>query len=122
MSHKYSSSITFAYSTFIPFMSDPSIYLGISRRLVITLDIGTTFSGISYCILEHGEVPKVCNVSRYDFGRSYIDFFSERGVIGFQAKSMSLDLVKSRQSYAMTSPVECVPQVPRHCYLKALNT
>ncbi|KLO05433.1 hypothetical protein SCHPADRAFT_911041 [Schizopora paradoxa] len=40
-------------------------YRGSARRLVVAFDIGTTFSGISYCILNPGEVPKICNVTRF---------------------------------------------------------
>ena len=35
------------------------------RQLVLAFDIGTTFSGVSYCVLESGQKPKVCSVSRY---------------------------------------------------------
>jgi hypothetical protein len=40
---------------------------GPSRSLVIALDVGTTFSGVSYAILEPGEVPKIHGVTRYAF-------------------------------------------------------
>ena len=39
-------------------------YNGSKRRLVIAFDVGTTFSGVSYCILEPGEVPKTFSVTR----------------------------------------------------------
>ena len=39
-------------------------YRGLSRKLVLAFDVGTTYSGISYCILDPGEVPKVLGVSR----------------------------------------------------------
>jgi hypothetical protein len=39
-------------------------YAGSSRLLVIALDVGTTFSGVSYAILEPGEVPKIHGVTR----------------------------------------------------------
>lgn len=39
-------------------------YAGSTQRLVIALDIGTTHSGISYCILTLNEVPKVFSVTR----------------------------------------------------------
>lgn len=42
----------------------PQPYLGSSRRLVIAFDVGTTFSGSSYCFLEPGEVPKIYSVTR----------------------------------------------------------
>ncbi|KAN0094942.1 hypothetical protein V8E55_003229 [Tylopilus felleus] len=34
-------------------------------RLVVAFDIGTTFSGISYCILERGQVPEIYGVMRF---------------------------------------------------------
>ncbi|OAX34644.1 hypothetical protein K503DRAFT_803418 [Rhizopogon vinicolor AM-OR11-026] len=40
-------------------------YKGKTRKLVLTFDIGTTFSGVSYCILDPGEVPLTRGVSRY---------------------------------------------------------
>jgi hypothetical protein len=39
-------------------------YAGSARLLVIALDVGTTFSGVSYAILEPGEVPKIHGVTR----------------------------------------------------------
>ncbi|KAI0342873.1 hypothetical protein BDW22DRAFT_1407386 [Trametopsis cervina] len=40
-------------------------YTGQTRSLVLALDIGTTFSGVSYAILEPGEVPKIHGVTRF---------------------------------------------------------
>lgn len=40
-------------------------YTGPMRSLVIALDVGTTFSGVSYAILEPGEIPKIYGVTRY---------------------------------------------------------
>ncbi|KAL4079085.1 hypothetical protein J3A83DRAFT_4367804 [Scleroderma citrinum] len=40
-------------------------YQGSSRKLVIAFDVGTTFSGISYCILDPGEVPEIRGVSKF---------------------------------------------------------
>ncbi|KAF8554802.1 hypothetical protein OG21DRAFT_1522180 [Imleria badia] len=40
-------------------------YRGLSRKLVLAFDVGTTYSGISYCILDPGEIPKILGVSRY---------------------------------------------------------
>jgi hypothetical protein len=39
-------------------------YGGSSRALIIALDVGTTFSGVSYALLEPGEVPKIHGVTR----------------------------------------------------------
>lgn len=43
---------------------EPKVYKGDAQRLVISLDVGTTFSGASYCLLDPGEVPKVFRVTR----------------------------------------------------------
>ncbi|KAI5982477.1 hypothetical protein EDD15DRAFT_2377772 [Pisolithus albus] len=40
-------------------------YRGLSRKLVIAFDVGTTYSGASYCVLDPGEVPKILRVARY---------------------------------------------------------
>jgi len=41
-----------------------SVYSGTSRRLVIALDIGTTFSGAAYALLDPGEVPQIQSVTK----------------------------------------------------------
>ncbi|KAK7033188.1 heat shock protein 12A [Favolaschia claudopus] len=40
-------------------------YSGSARSLVLAVDVGTTFSGVSYAILEPGEVPKIHGVTRF---------------------------------------------------------
>lgn len=40
-------------------------YHGTERKLVLAMDIGTTFSGISYAILDPGDVPTIRGVTRY---------------------------------------------------------
>ncbi|KAF6752161.1 hypothetical protein DFP72DRAFT_1171705 [Ephemerocybe angulata] len=40
-------------------------YEGTTRRLLLAFDIGTTFSGISYSILDPGKVPEIRPVTRY---------------------------------------------------------
>ena len=39
-------------------------YIGNTRSLVLALDVGATFSGVSYAILEPGEIPKIHGVTR----------------------------------------------------------
>ncbi|KAF9649037.1 hypothetical protein BDM02DRAFT_3095383 [Thelephora ganbajun] len=39
-------------------------YSGPSRKLVVALDIGTTFSGAAYAFLDPGEVPRIQSVTR----------------------------------------------------------
>jgi len=46
-------------------------YHGLFRKLVIAFDVGTTFSGASFAILDPNEVPKIQGVTRYvPIGRS----------------------------------------------------
>ncbi|KAF6748630.1 hypothetical protein DFP72DRAFT_1174069 [Ephemerocybe angulata] len=40
-------------------------YAGTARRLLLAFDIGTTFSGISYSILDPGQIPEIRPVTRY---------------------------------------------------------
>ncbi|PBK65399.1 hypothetical protein ARMSODRAFT_1022208 [Armillaria solidipes] len=40
-------------------------YNGSSRKLIIAIDLGTTFSRISYCILHPGIVPEIKGVTRF---------------------------------------------------------
>ena len=42
-------------------------YTGGSRKLVVALDIGTTFSGAAYALLDPDEVPKIQSVTRKVF-------------------------------------------------------
>ncbi|OAX34642.1 hypothetical protein K503DRAFT_859084 [Rhizopogon vinicolor AM-OR11-026] len=48
-----------------PCMFPREPYKGKTRKLVLAFDVGTTFSGVSYCILDPGEVPVIRGVSRY---------------------------------------------------------
>jgi hypothetical protein len=50
-------------------------YSGHARKLVIAFDVGTTFSGISYAVLDPGQVPELCAVNRsvVDYPFSDID-------------------------------------------------
>jgi len=40
-------------------------YNGPKKALAIALDVGTTFSGVSYAVLDPGEIPKIYEVTRY---------------------------------------------------------
>ncbi|PBK62372.1 hypothetical protein ARMSODRAFT_604136 [Armillaria solidipes] len=42
-------------------------YSGRHRKLVLSFDLGTTFSGISYSILDPGVVPEINGVTRFPF-------------------------------------------------------
>ncbi|KIL53952.1 hypothetical protein M378DRAFT_174435 [Amanita muscaria Koide BX008] len=41
------------------------LYLGTERKLVIAIDIGTTFSGVSYALLDPGRVPQIQPVTQF---------------------------------------------------------
>ncbi|KAF9523665.1 hypothetical protein CPB83DRAFT_657624 [Crepidotus variabilis] len=45
--------------------SSRKAYSGSRRKLVLAFDVGTTFSGISYCILDPGQIPGVKAVTRF---------------------------------------------------------
>ena len=42
-------------------------YSGTSRKLVVALDIGTTFSGAAYAFLDPGEIPVIRSVTKQVF-------------------------------------------------------
>ena len=42
-------------------------YSGSLRKLVVALDIGTTFSGAAYAFLDPGQVPQIRSVTRQVF-------------------------------------------------------
>jgi hypothetical protein len=44
--------------------SNRSPYHGTKRRLVLAFDLGTTYSGVSYAVLDPGKVPRIQTVSR----------------------------------------------------------
>ena len=49
----------------IPTMTPPRApYYGPLRKLIIALDIGTTFSGAAYALLDPGQVPQTRSVTR----------------------------------------------------------
>jgi len=45
--------------------SHSSAYQGSSKQLVVAFDVGTTFSGVSFCILDPGFVPKICSMTKF---------------------------------------------------------
>ncbi|KDR69808.1 hypothetical protein GALMADRAFT_255622 [Galerina marginata CBS 339.88] len=46
-------------------MSSRAVYKGSRRKLVLAFDVGTTFSGISYSILDPGQIPVIKGVTRF---------------------------------------------------------
>ena len=45
-------------------MFSPQVYRGLARKLVVGIDVGTTFSGVSYAVLDPGEVPTIHSITR----------------------------------------------------------
>ncbi|KAF9524963.1 hypothetical protein CPB83DRAFT_944651 [Crepidotus variabilis] len=46
-------------------MSSRQAYRGPKRKLALAFDVGTTFSGISYSVLDPGQVPEIKPVTRF---------------------------------------------------------
>ncbi|KAM5545534.1 hypothetical protein V8D89_000572 [Ganoderma adspersum] len=46
-------------------MPSPQVYRGSVRNLVVGIDVGTTFSGVSYAILDPGEDLSIHSITRY---------------------------------------------------------
>ncbi|TFK31142.1 hypothetical protein BDQ12DRAFT_740169 [Crucibulum laeve] len=46
-------------------MSHRQAYTSSSRKLVLAFDVGTTYSGISYSILDPGQIPEIRGVTRF---------------------------------------------------------
>ncbi|EKM53451.1 uncharacterized protein PHACADRAFT_148058 [Phanerochaete carnosa HHB-10118-sp] len=76
-------------------------YAGTARSLVLAIDVGTTFSGVSYAILDPKEVPRVHTVTRYPGQESgaakvpSILYYSKDGTVfaaGAEAASPSMRL------------------------------
>ncbi|TFK63668.1 hypothetical protein BDN72DRAFT_803057 [Pluteus cervinus] len=60
-------------------------YSGRSRRLVLAFDVGTTFSGISYSILDPGHVPEIKGVTRFPYQDSTSGDFKVPSIIWYDA-------------------------------------
>ena len=58
----------FRHVPLTPIMTAPRArYSGPSRKLVVALDIGTTFSGAAYAFLDPGVVPEIRSVTKRVF-------------------------------------------------------
>jgi hypothetical protein len=95
-------------------------YRGSTRSLVLALDVGTTFSGVSYAILEPGEVPKIHGVTRSVVlwktpssknGNLTLSIFFLNA--DFQGKNMLQATQRSRRCCGMTVMDACVPLARR---------
>lgn len=83
--------VTPSFSWLDPFiMSSLKPYKGTSRKLVVALDVGTTFSGASYVILDPGDIPTVRPVSRYAQRLRVGHDFESLNVLGFPDKPLGM--------------------------------
>ncbi|KAF8552717.1 hypothetical protein OG21DRAFT_1523589 [Imleria badia] len=60
-------------------------YAGLTRQLVLAFDIGTTYSGISYCILQPGEIPQPKSVMKFP-GQGQLGDFKVPSVMYYDSK------------------------------------
>ncbi|KAF8552720.1 hypothetical protein OG21DRAFT_1498210 [Imleria badia] len=60
-------------------------YAGLTRQLVLAFDIGTTYSGISYCILQPGEIPQPQSVMKFP-GQGQVGDFKVPSVMYYDSK------------------------------------
>ncbi|KAI0338760.1 hypothetical protein BDW22DRAFT_1337232 [Trametopsis cervina] len=77
-------------------------YVGPSRKIVLAFDVGTTFSGISYAILDPGETPKIQSVTRFpgqengDFKIPSVLWYTQEGEMraaGAEARASAMTLI-----------------------------
>ncbi|KIP02816.1 hypothetical protein PHLGIDRAFT_122128 [Phlebiopsis gigantea 11061_1 CR5-6] len=83
-------------------MTTLSPFSGLQRRLAIAFDVGTTFSGIGYAVLDPGEVPKIQGVTRFpgqengDFKIPSILWYTQDGKVraaGAEARDPGMTLI-----------------------------
>ncbi|KAF8160149.1 hypothetical protein K438DRAFT_1921672 [Mycena galopus ATCC 62051] len=46
-------------------MQPRTVFAGPTRKFVLGIDIGTTYAGMSYCLLEPGRVPEILPITRF---------------------------------------------------------
>lgn len=114
-------------------------YNGASRKLVLAFDVGTTYSGISYSILDPGQVPEIKGVTRFPAqekvgGASKIPtviYYDQEGkvrAVGAEATRESLrDIIEDEhwvkaewfklhmrpQSISGAKPLDKIPPLPK---------
>ncbi|KAI0315431.1 hypothetical protein OF83DRAFT_1173828 [Amylostereum chailletii] len=91
------------------YMTSRQPYDGLERRLVIAFDLGTTFSGVSYAVLDPGRVPEIRSVARYpgqDAGNSKVQtiiyYDSNGNVLAVGAEEPPLDEDEDGDEDALT--------------------
>ena len=61
-------------------------YSGSERKLIVALDIGTTFSGAAYAFLDPGEIPRIQSVTRHVFLRLSMSSTSDTRQVSEQSE------------------------------------
>ncbi|TFK63664.1 hypothetical protein BDN72DRAFT_847372 [Pluteus cervinus] len=67
-------------------MGSRQLFSGLSRRLVLAFDVGTTFSGVSYSILDPGNVPEIKGLTRFPYQDSTGGDFKVPSIIYYDAE------------------------------------
>ncbi|TFK19357.1 hypothetical protein FA15DRAFT_648441 [Coprinopsis marcescibilis] len=96
-------------------MGARSPYTGPRRKLLLAFDVGTTYSGISYSILEPGHVPEIREVTRYP-GQDYVGgeakipsvlYYSNNGKVEAVGAEARLDTIIEQALEYDWSRAEC---------------
>ena len=93
-------------------------YSGPQRKLVVGIDVGTTFSGVSYCILDPGVVPLVQGVNRcvLFLCTHMCSTPSDATALVTQHSQESAEMRKYRRSFTMTPMVRFELWAQRLCW------
>ncbi|KAJ3503573.1 hypothetical protein NMY22_g18205 [Coprinellus aureogranulatus] len=65
IAHDHDHAVSSTVQPSLHLLMEESPYRGLKRRLVLAFDVGTTFSGVSYCILDPGSIPEIKGVTRF---------------------------------------------------------
>ncbi|PSR75177.1 hypothetical protein PHLCEN_2v9267 [Hermanssonia centrifuga] len=91
-------------------------FSGTLRKLVIAFDVGTTYSGVGYAILDPGEIPRIQGVTRFpgqengDFKIPTIIWYTQEGTVraaGAEARDPGMPLLAEDENLIF---VECALQ------------
>ncbi|KAI0701306.1 hypothetical protein BC835DRAFT_1404545 [Cytidiella melzeri] len=83
-------------------MPSMKAYGGFSRKLVLAFDVGTTYSGVAYAILDPGDIPKIQGVTRFpgqengDFKIPSVLWYTQDGQVraaGAEARAPKMTLI-----------------------------
>ena len=97
-------------------------FSGKARKLVMAFDVGTTYSGVSYAVLDPGVVPEIHGVTRYT-----VPQISARSVLnallslGSQLNKESEEIQRSQPSYTTIKRVLFVQLVLKQHRMNSLK-